>query len=212
MELASVASPGYKLETSLGSVSPNLNDQAIAWTESWCLGDTMAKLDLGHCESSVSTVIKWVQSTERLLAFLSSNGFAAKPTPNSGLPGTELGKTWLLHWAGFLADTIANSKSSPNPTPDEFIISAVLRHAINLAKVAANRIPDFEGIGLARLIRIMGERQAISENIRVLEWVQHAFLTADIGHLSDFDQDMVVRLEMWPLGLDLDREKTMVIM
>lgn len=210
--LASIASPGHKLETSLGSVSPGLSDQAIAWTESWCLGDTMAKLDLGHYESSVSTVIKWLQSTERLLAFLLSNGFAAKPTPNNGLPGTELGKTWLLHWASFLADTIANSESSPNLTPDEFIISAILRHAIDLAKVAATRIPDFEGTGLARLTRIMGERQAISENIRVLEWVQHAFWTADIGHLSDFDQDMVVRLEMWPLGLDLDREKTMVIM
>lgn len=56
----------------------------------------------------------------------------------------------------------------------------------------------------------MGERQAISENIQVLEWVQHAFWTADISHLSDFDQKMVVRMEMWPLGLDLDREKTMI--
>lgn len=31
-------------------------------------------------------------------------------------------------------------------------------------------------------------------------------------HLSDLDQDIVVRMEMWPLGLDLDREETIVIM
>lgn len=212
--LASIVSPGHKLEISSDSVPPGLSDQVITWAENWCLGDTLAKLDLKFCESSVSTIIKWLQSTERLLAFLSSNDFAAKRTPNTGLPGTELGKKWLLHWAGFLANTITNSESSPYPnvTPDEFIISAVLRHAVELAKVAATRIPDFEGTGLAKLPRIMGERQAISENIRVLEWVQNAFWTADIGHLSDFDQDMVVRMEMWPLGLDLDREKTIVIM
>lgn len=151
--LASIASLGHMLETSSGSVPPGLSEQAIAWTESWCLGDTMAKLDLGYCEPSVSTIIRWLHSTERLLAFLSSNGFAAKRTPNSGLPGTKLGKTWILHWAGFLAETITNSESSPYPNvkPDEFIISAVLRHAIELAKVAATRISDFEGIGLARL-------------------------------------------------------------
>lgn len=212
--LASLASHSYKLDTPQDSVAAAFTAQMTACTERWCLGNTMEKLDLGDCGSPISTLVKWLQSTERLLAFLSSDDRAENWRLNSGLPGGKLGKTWLLHWAGFFADTIANSANSPHTdwTPDEFIISAILRHVIDLAKVAVARIPDFDRIGLAELPRIMGERRAVSDRVDVLDWVQHAFWTANISHLSDFDQDMVVRLEMWPLGLDLDREETIVIM
>lgn len=87
-------------------------------------------------------------------------------------------------------------------------VLSVLQRTTRLAKASTCRLPDYDGmVGLDGIGKAMRFRAAILEAVSNMEWAQKAFVADDASDLDEFDQGMVVRMELLPFGLELDREE-----
>lgn len=112
------------------------------------------------------------------------------PPPGSSLPGR-----WLEVWQNQLDQLAADTARQISD------LMSCLQFSTRLAKVSISKLPDLGDTGLANLNGAMTQRASIFERVADLQWVRDAFWARHVSHLSEFEQDMVVRLELYMVGL-----------
>ncbi|KUI60304.1 hypothetical protein VP1G_07520 [Cytospora mali] len=189
--------------------------QVMAWARDWSLWKMLEQADLGTAlprfAPLVSALIRWLRSVEGLFRWQSTKGQVLSTIWDGDFPGSDMPSRWLQNWQAYIEHGTSHMSTTYDPASMKQVVVAVLQHATRLVKVANARLPDLDRTGLGELDETMRRRAAIAERISAMEWVHCAFWAADIQHLSDFDQDMVLRMELRALGLEGDREEVIIV-
>lgn len=183
-------------------------ERICEWGKTMSLGAALGKLALPSALPAwsplISSLVDWTRAIERILSYLSTQGGALNTIWSSGvrhhdqeLPGSNIPTQWVDQWQRYGT----NGPDGHGPKCGNEVVR-LLRHIIRLAKVSTCRIPDYDGIGLAEMDRVMIARAAPLGPVSNMEW---AHLSGKQLHdVEGFDADMAVRLAVLPLGLELD--------
>lgn len=176
------------------------------WVDNWALGRNLEKMLLDvEANPSIApllaALVQWVKAVEELLSHPSSSSQALNNIWDTPFPKAALvPEKWLVAWREHF-EQLAADTTNPGLAGQTSDLVLSLKLAIKLAKASISRFPDFNDIGLAGLDQTLRLRAGIFERVAGMEWAKHAFWAADVSDLSDFDQDMVTRMELHTWGL-----------
>lgn len=166
----------------------------------WSLGKSLKECAMEWLplfEPLLQVLIDWLEAVEGALEHIDRS--SKKGMDEMWLPGTPPGSSlpgrWLEAWQNQLDQLAADTTRQIS----DFM--SCLQFATRLAKISISKLPDLGDTGLANLDGAMTQRASIFERVADLQWVRDAFWARDVSHLSEFEQDMVVRLELYMVGL-----------
>lgn len=211
----------FLLSTEMDIVAVGSSEITIAtlstiaqWVRDWSLGRNLEKLGLDVVGASsfaplLATLIQWVIAAENVLRHLSESSQNLESIWGAPFPGASFPGKWLGAWQEQISDFTNSTASPPGLRPSDLLLC--LKFVTKLAKISISRLPDRDGTGLAELDLALRERASIFDRVASMEWAKHAFWAASVSHLSEFDQDMVTRMELHTWGLELDHEEVIML-
>lgn len=166
----------------------------------WSLGKSLKECAMEWLplfEPLLQVLVDWLEAVEGALEHIERS--SKKGMDEMWLPGTPPGSSlpgrWLEVWQNQLDQLAADTARQTS----DFM--SCLQFATRLAKISISKLPDLGDTGLANLNGAITQRASIFERVADLQWVRDAFWARDVSHLSEFEQDMVVRLELYMVGL-----------